>query len=287
MAYPFSSSPWAFPLLFDGAAALSQLRQQRAQSAPKRRGEALIPLFQQNAISNQVGRRVCHMFLSGPFMSRPFMDTRRPWYTIPASETLEGKERVRAYYESLGRFVQMFSEVETAVSHTLWHYAKTKPEIAKVIFSGAKIEAGSSYIKQLAEATSAPESAKEGLGYVLQQLGIVNTVRNYVVHYGATSIAEGPAVVSNALKAKGEPTVFPISPALLDQMTADLRKITFHLNYRHLGRPRPKSAEVQNTLDGVLNSPWQYKHPAPQPTRSKTALARQLRKRGPKPPRRP
>lgn len=37
-------------------------------------------------------------------------------YTVPASETKEGQERLRAYYEALGRFVQMFAEVEKLIA---------------------------------------------------------------------------------------------------------------------------------------------------------------------------
>jgi hypothetical protein len=40
------------------------------------------------------------------------------------------------------------------------------------------------------------------------------------IHHGATSIAEGNTMVSNALKAKDEPVVFPISPDALNDERA-------------------------------------------------------------------
>lgn len=228
-------------------------------------------------------------FNTAPLNTTPLNSPNRSRfnYTVPAAETKEGKERLRAYYEALGRFVDMFARVETAITLTLWAYAKTKPEIAKVIFAGAKIEIGSTYIKQLSEASGAPQEARDDLLDVLQQVGIINGVRNNVLHYGAVSVAEGNAIVSNALKAKGEPTEFPISPAALDSMTVDLRKITFHLNYRHLGRPTPRSAYGQALLDSVFRAPWRYKHPAPPKARTKAAAHRKPRKRGPKPSRQP
>jgi hypothetical protein len=125
-----------------------------------------------------------------------FMTATIEKYNIPVSETPEGKERLRAYYEALGRFVDIFARVETAVTLTLWRYAKTSPEIAKIIFAGAKIELGSTYIKQLAEATGASQEARDGLTNVLQQLGIINGVRNAVLHYAEGCDAAGGALAN-------------------------------------------------------------------------------------------
>jgi hypothetical protein len=116
----------------------------------------------------------------------------------------------------------------------------------------------------------------------LQQLGIINGVRNMILHYGATYVAEGRGIVSDVLKAKGEPTVFPISAIALDQMTEDLGKISTHLNYRHLERPMPRSALMLSYMLSVFDSPWQYKHPVPPKGRSKGADDRRARKRRPK-----
>jgi hypothetical protein len=49
-------------------------------------------------------------------------------YQVPASETKEGIERERAYYEALGRFVQIFAEAEKLVWQTLVHYANSPKE---------------------------------------------------------------------------------------------------------------------------------------------------------------
>jgi len=185
-------------------------------------------------------------------------------YRIPASQTPEGKKRLTEYYEALGRFVDMFSRVEAAITLTLWHYAKTSPEIAKVIFAGARVESGSTYIKQLAAATGAATELQDDLEDILQQLNIIRGARNEILHYGAEpeSVAKGNAIISDALKAKGKPTTFPINPTLLDQMRNDLHKIIAHLKMNHLGDKKGYT---------ILGDPrlvtWQYKHP-PQPHRS-------------------
>jgi hypothetical protein len=165
----------------------------------------------------------------------------------------------------------MFAQVETALTFTLWHYAKTPPDIAKIIFSGDRVDNSSQYIKQIAEATNASQELRDDLTYIFDQLGIINGNRNHIVHYGAKSIAEGNGLVSNAFKAKGEPREFPVSPTALDDMTADLRKISFHLRYKHYSggelhtHSNPDGAEV---LNDVLRAPWRYKHPPQTKSRS-------------------
>jgi hypothetical protein len=222
-----------------------------------------------------------------PLGTRPFstLPDRFP-YSVPVAESEERKKRLSAYYEALGRFVDMFARVETAVTLTLWRYAKTEPGIAKVIFGGSKIDTYTKYIKQIAEATRAPKEALDDLEDVLQQLGIINGVRNLILHYGAESVAEGNAIVSNALKAKGEPTSFPISPTTLDQMTADCRKIVSHLNYRHL-KQSPLSDLGISDLGNVFYATWQYKHPSQPQRPPKKAQGQRPQTRGPKQPRQP
>jgi adenylosuccinate lyase len=112
-------------------------------------------------------------------------------WLVPLSETKEGKKRLQEYYEALGRFTDMFSQVETAIALTLWYYAKLTKDIAIIIFAGARIEVSSSYIKQLAKVTGAKAELQHDLEYILQQLGIINGARNDIVHFGATSVAEG------------------------------------------------------------------------------------------------
>lgn len=201
-------------------------------------------------------------------------------YVIPASKTPDGQKRLREYYEALGRFVDMFARAETAVTLTLWHYAKTSPEIAKIVFAGTKIEQGSTYIKQLAHATEATQELRDDLEDVLQHLGVVNGVRNAILHYGAEpeSVAKGKAIVSDALRAKGQPSTFPISPTSLNDMISDLYKIIGHLDLRHLGRTKDYTFLGDPTFGA-----WQYKRPSPQHKSSKKAQDQRSKTPDPKP----
>jgi hypothetical protein len=189
-------------------------------------------------------------------------------YTIPASETEEGKERIRSYYESLGRFIGAFSEAETAVHLTLRAYAGTPAEIANIAFSGVKMKNGMVFIKQIAKATEKSQWAQDDLKDIFDQLSIINGVRNDILHHGANMVAEGKGYVSNALRAKGEATEFPISPELLNAMWQDLQRILVRLYYDHLGRPRPISTLALLYLNGLVERPWQYKYQTLKPSNS-------------------
>jgi hypothetical protein len=142
-------------------------------------------------------------------------------YHVPASATKEGIERERAYYEALGRFVQIFAEVEKTVWQTLVRYVGVPTEVAKIVLTSGKVDQCATHIKQVAKAASAPKESQDDLEDILQQLGIINGARNDILHYGATEIAEGRGMVSDAWKAKSQPTEFPISPTALEEMAED------------------------------------------------------------------
>jgi hypothetical protein len=183
-------------------------------------------------------------------------------YRVAASETEEGKKHEQSYYEALGRFVQMFAEVEKVVTETLWAYSKTQTAVSKIIFAQTSIDQAAKFIKGLAAATGADEEKRIDLDDILRQFNVIKKARNGILHYGASLIAEGRATVSNAWKAKAEPTEFPVSPRSLSEMRDDLRKIIAHLGYRHLGRPRPRGTVGINTLEEILQRSWRYNHPS-------------------------
>lgn len=183
----------------------------------------------------------------------------RSRYKVLPQETEEGKKREEAYFTALGRFVDRFARAELYTRFALWHYAKTKPDIARAVFSGVHVDTAITHIRRVLDAQRIPESARHGIGDILAQLKMISGVRNDLLHTGAESIAEGEGFVTNILIAHNELKTFPISPLILDAMSADLRKITMHLICYHLGR-RPFAPATKKTLDEVLLAPWRYKH---------------------------
>jgi hypothetical protein len=196
----------------------------------------------------------------------------------------KGKERTWAYYKSLGRFVAIFAIVEANLSSTLWFYAKTKPEIAKILFSGVRVDVGSTYIKQLAKVTKVKKKHHDELNDVLQQLAAINKVRNVILHHGTKKIASGRGIASDAFRAKGAPTSFRISSEVLDEMTEDLIKIIVHLRHCHLGVSFPRKKSYRSLLEAALQSPWRYKRPSQMKSLPKRAAKKMPKGHVPEPP---
>lgn len=165
------------------------------------------------------------------------------------------------YYEALGRFVDMFAHVESAIAFTLWHYAKTPRHIARAVFSGVRVDAAIDLINRLTAVTDVSADLQKDLNYVFPQLKFINKARNDIYHYGASGLADGTLDVTNSLKALTEDrvTTFPVSSSILNNMSADLDKIILHLYCRHMGHhpllPRARLA--------ILQVPWRHK-PQPQ-----------------------
>lgn len=182
-------------------------------------------------------------------------------YQIPAADTVEGIERIRAYYEALGQFVTWYAEAEAVTQQALSHYAETRPAITRSLFSGTRVSAAASFIRRICEATRVDISVRDELKDIFAQMAAITTMRDNVLHYGARSVAEGKGVVTNALRAHIPDRVqtFPISPDILDNMTADLRRVIFDLLSRHVGRPGPLGAPNLSLLDGGQHGPWRYK----------------------------
>src|SRR5580693_150163 len=191
-------------------------------------------------------------------------------YQVPAAETEEGKGRVAEYHAALGRFVDRFAEVENALPFVLRHYAKLPTATARALLSGVRVDQMKGLLNRLAEVGLLPTAEWADLEPTLQQLGVINGRRNDILHHGAESVAEGRAFVTNALMAHTEEriTSFTISPEILDDMTADLRKIMIHLLTRHAGRPEMKAQANRDWVASVLRQPWRYKQ-QPSPLKTK------------------
>jgi hypothetical protein len=189
---------------------------------------------------------------------------KRGFRTIPqpASQTDEGRERLRVYWLTLGEFIDNFAKVETATHLALRWYTRTQTVVAKAVFSGVRADAAVEYLRRLAEAAFINASEWTELEPVLNQLRAINAMRNRILHEGAEAIAEGRGFTTNALRALTEQriTAFPISPEILAAMTRDLRKIFIHLAVRHSGRVL-RGAHPE--LDEILRASWQYKPPQP------------------------
>ena len=203
----------------------------------------------------------------------------RSFYKPIPSQTPEGKERLRAYYEALGRFVDAFSRTEHAAHSVLRFYAKMSIKGAQVLLSGVRVDETKNRLSRLHDAGMIEDADWKDIEPILQQLNTINGRRNDILHHGAEGIAEGHGVVTTARMAITEDRItdFHISPEILADMTEDLRKIRLHFHTRHMGRP--PLLGIHPELSRTLHAPWRYTQ-QPKP-RGATRPSKQARKSRP------
>lgn len=132
----------------------------------------------------------------------------------PVAETEEGKKRLNAYSLALGRFTDCFARVEHAVHTVLSHYAKLPPAAARALLSGVRVDETKNRLLRLHDEGLMSDPDWKDAEPIFQQLAIISGRRNDIFHHGASFIAEGEGVVTNATMALTEEriTKFDISP---------------------------------------------------------------------------
>jgi hypothetical protein len=186
------------------------------------------------------------------------------------------------YWEALGRFVDTFSMVENNMQLTLWHFSKVKWPIAQAVFSGVRIDAGSNYVRRIAEATDWPKEQIDMFEILLAQLGEITRVRNDILHYGGFLQSDGHHEVTNVLYAHTQERIrtTKITAEILDAMSSDLATICVQFMILRGARMTEK------VLAGGQMPPqtaWHYKPERQQGRKQKPPKPRQARPRRPRP----
>lgn len=161
------------------------------------------------------------------------------------------------YWTALGRFIHRFAMAEQSIHFLLRLTTKTPPEVSQAIFSGTRAKQALSLIDRTREALGLQpdpdfERAKA-------QFGIINGVRDDVVHHGAILYREG-FLISNAQRTiKRQQFVKPISVADLSAMTEDLQTIAATLFVMQLDANGDDPSRYLTDWREVGRSPWLYK----------------------------
>jgi hypothetical protein len=175
------------------------------------------------------------------------------------------------YWETLGRFIEAYAELEQAVSGALWSFAKVSPQVARAIFSGTRADAASKNINRILDGSRGRQKTKRDFNYVFAQLGHVTEARNLIIHHETIFSRKGWiatnrrfAIDKKRLKER------PVSVEILNQMIHDLEKMSAHLlllvfQNEKAGRKNIKMVEQAYATE--LAAPWRYKPPQPQPHR--------------------
>jgi len=193
------------------------------------------------------------------------------------------EEPYREYWAELGRFIHQFSETEREMQILLRHFSNMPDKIAAVLLAGEKVDQAISKVSRILDATENVH-AKSRLEPVFQQLGVINGVRNNIVHWGATA-CDGALWVSNK-HLKPLPTrevEYTVSVDALRRMTIDLFKIDMHISWEiHLSEPGGSVEIYQKVFQRVLEAAWRYKPPVRPTHKSKSqgSSPKQSRPRG-------
>lgn len=202
-----------------------------------------------------------------------------PWQNTP---DLPLRPEVRAYWQSLGRFVTEFASLEATMQLTLWQYAKVSPNIGRAVFSGVRADAAMGLIRRISKVEKWEKSKKDTVEELFAHLGAINSIRNDLIHFGVQPGGDGSWHITNAFLALTDDHMkkHPVSDKILDQMTHDLRKIIYSLFLLAVNVSGAKG--LLDVFRKQADAPWQYK-PAPQsnnPGKSrKSSPARQRRHR--------
>jgi hypothetical protein len=108
---------------------------------------------------------------------------------------------VSAYYETLGRFIQAFANTEGTISAALREFSKVTGPVARSIFSGTRADAAKQLITRILDAENYSQGIKNELKNVFDQLGLINSARNDIIHYGTQFEDADRFIVTNAARA--------------------------------------------------------------------------------------
>jgi hypothetical protein len=171
-------------------------------------------------------------------------------------------EHVNKYHLALGRFVSAFSQAEATLLCVLWALARVRPPYAQAVLSGIRIDGAMGFINRIAEAERWPAGKREKWQRIFTQLGLINKLRNDLLHHGAGIFGDF-WVVSNRRIAHHPDRLreIHITPSTLDDAAADLGDITYHLILLAGRRTGIWVSDRQKLARRLRRRAWRYKQP--------------------------
>jgi hypothetical protein len=167
------------------------------------------------------------------------------------------------YYDALSRFVTAFSQVETTLLHALWRLAQLKSPYAQAVLSGVRIEGAMGFVNRIADAEKWPADKRADWQKLFTQIGLINRLRNDILHYGTMSFGS-VRVVSNEAVAHVSDRVreIHVTPTILDKATKDLWDIFLFVTLLSTAPGEVYvSRKPQTILRGLKRKTWRYKQP--------------------------
>jgi hypothetical protein len=184
--------------------------------------------------------------------SSPLMTKKREWVSFDPDPD---------YWKSLGRFIEAFASTEALLFSLLAFYAKVDNDTAKAVFSGARSDVCMNNIRRIIAMKDPAKDRRDELEYVFEHLTAISSARNDVVHYPSFVTSDAGRIVSNISRMHLVENIKerPISATALDQMVADLHKISMHFILHRLLPDVPLADRAKQ--EPVLSAAWQYTPP--------------------------
>ena len=166
------------------------------------------------------------------------------------------------YHQALGEFVSVFSEVETNLLSALWYLAGVESPTAQAVLTGHTVEGAISLINRLGDAEQWPESRKQQFKKFADHLGLINKLRNDILHNGSNWTSSQTWTVTNRHFAHIPSRIrsYPVAAKVLRNARRDLQKIEGDLILFAWGHAMPAPA-LRNFQHASLQ-PWLYTPPA-------------------------
>jgi hypothetical protein len=168
-------------------------------------------------------------------------------------------EPYHEYWFHLGRFIHAFTQAEVQLLFLLRSLSGLNIKNAGVIFHATRVEQATALIKNILYVSDQAET-KEHLKRPLEQLSVIATIRNNILHWGAKAEIDGSFRISNKKYHPIKPKDFTVNVPDLNNLHKDVRNIFLILWHETHG-----PAEDDRFYRKLALAPWQYKPPQPIP----------------------
>jgi hypothetical protein len=121
----------------------------------------------------------------------------------------------------------VFSGVETNLLSALWYLAKVESPTAQAVLTGIKVEGAIGLINRLADAQNWSKARKAEFKKFSDQLGLINKLRNDILHNGSNWTSSQTWTVTNRHSAHVPSRIrsYPVTAELLRSARRDLQKV--------------------------------------------------------------
>lgn len=169
---------------------------------------------------------------------------------------------VTPYHTALGLFVSQYAMLENILNVLLVNISGIDQKSAAAVFSGTRVSNAKSFINRLLDTQSRSDNLKCRLKPYFDRIGLINTARDEILHYGGFYRHDtNQIVVSNTRSAHIEKNLreFEVDAQIIGDLTTDTVSC-----YKGLLLELCRYSSSPESLDDLqrgIVSPWRYKEP--------------------------